>query len=61
MYYRPEYSLDEMNHVNFDWFTPAYAHRQSVEEVSTWCADAGLRIDHINEEDAGITVFAYAT
>lgn len=61
MYYRPEFSLDEMNHINFDWFTPAYAHRQSVDEVRTWCEEAGLRVERVDEEDAGITVFAHAS
>src|SRR5262249_27805795 len=25
-YYRPEFSFDEMNHINFDWFTPKCCH-----------------------------------
>lgn len=33
-YYRPEFSFDEMNHINFDWFTPKYCHRQTPEEVA---------------------------
>lgn len=58
MYHRPEYSLDEMNHVNFDWFSPTYSHRQSAEDVRQWCEDAGLEIDRLHEEEAGINVFA---
>lgn len=57
-YYRSDFSLDEMNHINFDWFTPKYAHRHSEEEVNSWCADLGLIIQNIQIEDAGITVLA---
>lgn len=57
-YHRPEFSLDEMNHVNFDWFTPTYCHRQTPDEVRRWCERAGLAIERMTVEDAGITVIA---
>jgi SAM-dependent methyltransferase len=57
-FYRPEYSLDEMNHINFDWFAPKNAFRQSPEEVRAWCDEAGLRIEHEQVEEAGITIIA---
>jgi arsenite methyltransferase len=57
-YYRPEFSFDEMNHINFDWFTPTYSHRQTPEQVTEWCQEAGLLIEHMNVEDAGITAIA---
>jgi hypothetical protein len=58
LFYRPDMTLDEMNHINFDWFTPSYAHRQSVEEVTQWSRDIGLDIVEMNTEEAGITVVA---
>lgn len=58
MYYRPEYSLEEMNHVNFDWFTPTYSHRQTPEEVRRWCEEAELAIRSMKIEEAGITTVA---
>ena len=58
MYYRPEYNLEEMNHVNFDWFAPAYSHRQTPEEVTQWCEEAGLEVMSQRVEDAGITTRA---
>lgn len=58
LYYRPEYSLDEMNHINFDWFRPLNCHRHTQEEVWRWCAEAGLEIEHLNVQEAGITVVA---
>lgn len=58
LYYDPDYSLDEMNHVNFDWYRPANAHRQTPEEVRSWCEELGLNIDRMHIEEAGITVIA---
>jgi arsenite methyltransferase len=57
-FYRPDLTLDEMNHINFDWYAPANAHRQSPEEVRQWCATAGLQIEREVIQDAGITVIA---
>jgi arsenite methyltransferase len=58
LYYRPEWSFDEMNHVNFDWFRPLNCHRQTPEEVSQWCSEAGLTIERMDVQEAGITVVA---
>lgn len=57
-FYRPDYSLDEMNHINFDWYRPMNCHRHTVEEIQKWCFEAGLRIDRMKVEEAGITVVA---
>ena len=57
-YYRPEYSLEEMNHINFDWFRPLNCHRHTPEEVTNYCDRAGLEIEHTNLQEAGITVVA---
>ncbi len=57
-YYRPEFTFDEMNHINFDWFMPKYAFRQTPEEVRGWVEMAGLSIEHLHAEEAGITVVA---
>lgn len=58
LHYRTDWTLDEMNHVNFDWFRPLNCHRQTPDEVQRWCADAGLEIERINVQEAGITVVA---
>lgn len=58
LFYRPEYSIDEMNHINFDWFRPSNCHRHTPEEIKTWCTEAGMIIEHINIQEAGITVVA---
>jgi SAM-dependent methyltransferase len=57
-FYRPEMSLEELNHINFDWFAPKNAHRHTPEEVRTWCAALGLAIEHERIEEAGITIGA---
>jgi SAM-dependent methyltransferase len=57
-YYHPELTFDELNHINFDWYAPANAHRQSPEEVRSWCAKAGLEIEHENIQQSGITIVA---
>lgn len=58
MYYRPELTLDEMNHINFDWFRPLNCHRHTPEEVQAWCRQAGLDIEHLDVQEAGISVVA---
>jgi SAM-dependent methyltransferase len=57
-FYRPEMTIDEMNHINFDWFAPRNSHRQSPEEVRAWCAEAGLVVERERIEEAGITIVA---
>lgn len=58
LYYRPEYSLDEMNHINFDWFRPTNCHRHTTEEIKRFCNTADLYIERLHVEDSGITVIA---
>ena len=58
MYYRPEFNLEEMNHINFDWFRPLNCHRHSQEEVISYCESADLSIERMEVEESGITVVA---
>ncbi|HUK60481.1 MAG TPA: class I SAM-dependent methyltransferase [Stellaceae bacterium] len=57
-FYRADLTFDEMHHINFDWYAPENAHRQSPEEVRRWCADAGLAIERERIEESGITIVA---
>jgi SAM-dependent methyltransferase len=57
-FYHPELSFDELNHINFDWYAPANAHRQTPAEVRAWCDEAGLEVEREHVENAGITVIA---
>ena len=57
-FYRPDLTFEEMNHINFDWYAPRNAHRQTPDEVRTWCGEARLDVERMVVEDAGITVIA---
>ena len=57
-YYRKEYSLEEMNQGNFDWFRPLNCQRHTPEEVESFCMNSGLYIERINVEESGISVIA---
>jgi len=57
-YHHPELSFEELNHINYDWFAPRNAHRQSPEEVRRWCDEAGLDVEREDVQEAGITVRA---
>jgi len=57
-FYRPEMNLDEMNHINFDWYAPRNAHRHTIEEIRSWCAKAGMAVERERVEDAGITIIS---
>ncbi len=43
---------------NFDWYHPLHAHRHTREEVTAWCAEEGLTIEHLDEQESGISVLA---
>ena len=57
-YYRPDATFEELHHVNYDWYAPANAHRQTREQVCAWCAEAGLEIERENVQESGITIIA---
>jgi len=57
-FYHPDLTFDELTHINYDWYAPANAHRQTPEEVRAWCDEAGLEIEREQVEEAGITVIA---
>lgn len=58
LFWNPSCSFEENVHVNFDWYRPAYAHRQTEEEVRQWCGEAGLNIIWFHEQESGFTVRA---
>ncbi len=57
-FYRPDLSFEEMNHINYDWYAPANAARQTPQEVRDWCAEFGLAVEREVVEEAGITIIA---
>ena len=61
LFWNPKLSFEENNHVNFDWYHPQYAHRQTESELREWCADCGLEIFHLVEQESGFTIRARKT
>ena len=57
-FYDPTLSFDEMNHINYDWYVPLNCARQTPEEVRSWCAEGGLKVEREVIENAGITIIA---
>lgn len=57
-FYHPEYSLKEMEHINFDWYRPQNCFRQTPEEVRMWCKEAGMKIVRMNVEEFSVAVIA---
>jgi arsenite methyltransferase len=57
-FYRPEMTLDEMNHINVDWYAPKNAFRHTEQEVRGWLEEAGLEPEAVNVRLAGIGVVA---
>jgi hypothetical protein len=57
-FYDPNLTLEEMNHINYDWYAPANSARQTPEEIREWCAEGGLKIEREVIENAGITIIA---
>lgn len=55
-FYHPEYSLDQLNHINFDWFRPKNCFRHTAEEVAKFVGSAGLELKRLHEGPSGITV-----
>jgi len=58
LYWNDEMSFEENVHVNFDWYRPLYAHRQTAEDVREWCAEASLDIVRFDTQESGYTVIA---
>jgi SAM-dependent methyltransferase len=58
VFWNEDLSFEENTHVNFDWYHPRYAHRQTEEEVRRWCTEAGLGIVHFDVQESGFTVRA---
>jgi SAM-dependent methyltransferase len=57
-FYNTTMTLEELNHVNLDWYAPLNAHRQSPEDVRAWCGDAGLAIEREHVQESGISIVA---
>lgn len=57
-YWNPHLDFDSNVITNFDWYHPVHAHRHTVAEVRSWCNEEGLRVEHLDEQESGISVLA---
>ncbi len=60
-FYSPDLNMEEIQCINFDWYAPTNAHRQTPDEVRNWCNQVGLHIEREVVEEAGITIIARKT
>jgi arsenite methyltransferase len=59
LFWNPALDFEANNHVNYDWYAPAYAHRHTEDELRRWCAEAGLTIARFDDRhESGFTVRA---
>lgn len=58
LYWNAKLSFEENVHINFDWYRPIYAHRQTAGDVRAWCTGAGMTITYFHEQESGYTVRA---
>lgn len=58
MFWDESLGMEENQHVNFDWYHPKYAHRQTEAELRRWCEGAGLSISRFHAEESGFSVRA---
>lgn len=54
-FYRHDFSIQEMNHINFDWYRPLNCHRFSAEQIKGWCRNNRLDLRRLHIEEAGIS------
>ena len=58
LFWNDSYPFEANLHVNFDWYRPRYANRQTEAEVRAWCDEAQLRIERLHAEESGFSVIA---
>jgi arsenite methyltransferase len=58
LFWNEKLSFEENLHVNFDWYHPRYAHRQTEDELRAACERCGIDIVHLDAQESGFTVRA---
>lgn len=58
LFWNQDYPFETNHHINFDWYHPRYAHRQTEAQIRSWCSACGVRITYLNEQESGFTVRA---
>ncbi len=55
-FWKEDFSFDENNLVNFDWYHPQYAHRHDPQEMREWFEEAGLEVEFFQTIKSGVSV-----
>jgi arsenite methyltransferase len=56
LFWNPQMTFEENNHLNFDWYAPRYAWRHTEDEVRRWFEESGLELTRFHVHEAGYTV-----
>jgi arsenite methyltransferase len=59
LFWNPDFDFETNNHINFDWYAPRYAHRQTEADLRQWCAESDMEVEYLDDSDqAGLTLHA---
>ena len=59
LFWNPDFDFETNNHINFDWYAPRYAHRQTEADLRRWCAESDMEVEYLDDSDqAGLTLHA---
>lgn len=61
LFWNEDFGFEGSNHVNFDWYHPRYAHRQTESDIRRWCEEVSLDVTYLDEQESGFTVRAIKT
>jgi ubiquinone/menaquinone biosynthesis C-methylase UbiE/uncharacterized protein YbaR (Trm112 family) len=56
LFWNSDMTFEENNHLNFDWYAPTYAWRQTEDDVRRWYAESGLEVTRFHVHEAGFTI-----
>ena len=58
VFYDKNFTITEMNHINFDWYRPLNCYRFEPAEINNWIKRCYLKEERFVVDDSGITVIA---
>ena len=54
-FWNDDYNFETNVMINFDWYRPVHAFRFREEDIRGWCAEEGLKLEHIDVSPSGIS------
>lgn len=57
-FYKKDWSLEQMNLTNFDWYSPQNCSRHTTEEVRSWLIDNRFEVEREYVDDSGLSYVA---